>query len=68
MYFHGFASGELMMTLGFFLVGTTMFVWWRDIIREATLQGHHTKIVQDGLKYGMLLFITSEVCLFFSFF
>lgn len=38
------------------------------MIREATFQGHHTVIVKRGLKYGMLLFILSEVCLFFSFF
>jgi cytochrome c oxidase subunit 3 len=68
MWFHGYLWGEMLMTTGFLLVALTMYVWWRDIVREATLQGHHTKIVQDGLKYGMLLFITSEVCLFFSFF
>nr|BAJ08236.1 cytochrome C oxidase asubunit 3 [Acanthosaura armata] len=42
--------------------------WWRDIIREATLQGHHTKKVQKGLRYGMTLFITSEALFFFGFF
>lgn len=45
-----------------------MIVWWRDVIREATYQGHHTLVVQKGLKIGMLWFIISEVCFFISFF
>ena len=45
-----------------------MFVWFRDVVREGTFQGHHTKVVQKGLKMGMILFITSEVMFFFAFF
>lgn len=45
-----------------------MFVWWRDVIRESTLEGHHTKVVQLGLRYGFILFIVSEVMFFFAFF
>ena len=45
-----------------------MFVWWRDVIREAEFQGHHTPIVQIGLRYGMALFIASEVMFFVAFF
>jgi cytochrome c oxidase subunit 3 len=42
--------------------------WWRDVIREGTFQGAHTTYVAKGLRYGMLLFILSEVCFFFAFF
>nr|AER54587.1 cytochrome c oxidase subunit 3 [Lucernaria janetae] len=66
LYFHYSQSG--LMTLGLILILTTFVVWWRDIIREATFQGHHTAIVRQGLKYGMLLFIVSEICFFVSFF
>nr|AXS66045.1 cytochrome c oxidase subunit 3 [Tenebrionoidea sp. 19 KM-2017] len=45
-----------------------MFQWWRDIVRESTFQGHHTYIVTMGLRWGMILFITSEVFFFVSFF
>tara|TARA_A100001037_G_C14793441_1_gene475653 strand:- start:31 stop:660 length:630 start_codon:yes stop_codon:yes gene_type:complete len=45
-----------------------MFVWWRDIIRESTYQGHHTTTVQAGLKSGMVLFIVSEIMFFLAFF
>ena len=43
---------------GFVLVLATMFMWWRDIIREAEYQGHHTPIVhlledtRVGLREG----------------
>lgn len=42
--------------------------WWRDVSREGTYQGLHTLIVETGLRWGIVLFITSEVILFFSFF
>nr|AXS65545.1 cytochrome c oxidase subunit 3 [Tenebrionoidea sp. 18 KM-2017] len=45
-----------------------MIQWWRDIVREGTFQGHHTYIVTMGLRWGMILFITSEVFFFISFF
>ena len=42
--------------------------WWRDVTREATYLGDHTKSVVRGIKLGIVLFIISEVCFFFSFF
>nr|YP_010044093.1 cytochrome c oxidase subunit III [Notropis jemezanus]QPF22582.1 cytochrome c oxidase subunit III [Notropis jemezanus]QPF22595.1 cytochrome c oxidase subunit III [Notropis jemezanus] len=66
IWFH-FHSVTL-MTLGLVLLLLTMFQWWRDVIREGTFQGHHTPPVQKGLRYGMILFITSEVFFFLGFF
>ena len=66
MYFH-YSQGWVLI-LGLITIIFTMVVWWRDVIRESTFQGHHTFMVKQGLKYGMILFILSEVCLFFSFF
>nr|AFA33962.1 cytochrome c oxidase subunit III [Coccinella septempunctata]UXW88383.1 cytochrome c oxidase subunit III [Coccinella septempunctata] len=45
-----------------------MVQWWRDVIRESTFQGNHTYMVSMGLRWGMILFITSEVFFFISFF
>nr|ARH53810.1 cytochrome c oxidase subunit 3 [Dinoderus minutus] len=45
-----------------------MFQWWRDITRESTFQGHHTLKVTLGMRWGMILFIISEVFFFISFF
>lgn len=56
-----------------FFIGTTILSlvviqWWRDVSREATFQGHHTFVVTIGLRWGIILFITSEVFFFISFF
>jgi Heme/copper-type cytochrome/quinol oxidase, subunit 3 len=45
-----------------------IFLWWRDIQRERTFQGNHTKIVIISIKYGIILFIRSEILFFFRFF
>ncbi|WP_374443448.1 cytochrome c oxidase subunit 3 [Stella sp.] len=45
-----------------------MALWWRDVVREGEYQGHHTPVVQIGLRYGMALFIASEVMFFVAFF
>lgn len=68
LYMHSYAFGDFLLLSSFTLVLLVMIVWWRDVIREGTMQGHHTLIVQRGLRWGMLLFIVSEVCFFFAFF
>ena len=45
----------------------TMLVWWRDVAHEATV-GDHTPVVSIGLRYGMVLFIASEVMFFVAWF
>jgi len=47
---------------------TTAFIWWTNIIKETTNQGTHFNTITKGLKLGIILFITSEVLFFFSFF
>nr|ALN11495.1 cytochrome c oxidase subunit III [Pristimantis fenestratus] len=61
-------NSTLVLTTGLILMLLTMIQWWRDITREGTFQGHHTPSVQNGLRYGMILFITSEVFFFIGFF
>ncbi len=43
------------------------FMWWRDIIKEGQ-NGDHTPVVQLHLRYGMILFIASEVMFFVAWF
>jgi len=50
------------------LVGVMSFVWWCDIVEESTIGGHHTFVITNTLKFGFVLFILSEIMLFFSFF
>lgn len=68
MYMHNFIGGGNTALLGLILLALSGGCWFRDITREATFEGHHTIDVQKGLRLGMLLFITSEVMFFFSFF
>nr|YP_009136188.1 cytochrome c oxidase subunit III [Nephotettix cincticeps]AKC91094.1 cytochrome c oxidase subunit III [Nephotettix cincticeps] len=66
LWFH---SNEMwLMNMGTMIILLTMFQWWRDVIRESTFQGLHTKSVTYGMKLGMILFIISEVLFFSSFF
>nr|YP_010352896.1 cytochrome c oxidase subunit III [Pseudotibiozus cerasopus]UOF70236.1 cytochrome c oxidase subunit III [Pseudotibiozus cerasopus] len=53
---------------GVIILLLTMFQWWRDITRESTHQGLHTLKVIVGMKWGMILFIVSEILFFVSFF
>ncbi|MEE8248144.1 MAG: cytochrome c oxidase subunit 3 [Alphaproteobacteria bacterium] len=66
MFMHDITAWVLV--IGILLMLYTMFVWWRDVIREATFEGHHKPIVQLGLRYGMALFIASEVMFFVAWF
>ncbi len=45
----------------------TMFGWWQQVIRESRA-GDHTPVVSIGLRYGMILFIASEVMFFVAWF
>jgi cytochrome c oxidase subunit 3 len=45
----------------------SMFGWWADVIKESR-QGDHTPVVSIGLRYGMILFIASEIMFFAAFF
>jgi cytochrome c oxidase subunit 3 len=55
------------MAIGGAIVAYTMLGWWRDVIRESR-NGEHTPVVQIGLRYGMILFIASEILFFAAFF
>lgn len=61
-------AGSALFLIGGLGVLFTMFMWWRDVIREAEHEGHHNEIVQIGLRYGMVLFIASEVMFFVAWF
>lgn len=66
--FHGYVGGGTSMRRGRVRRRYTMYVWWRDIVREGTYEGQHTTLVQLGRRMGMILFIVSEVMFFRAFF
>nr|YP_009775677.1 cytochrome c oxidase subunit III [Dahlica ochrostigma]QJA15903.1 cytochrome c oxidase subunit III [Dahlica ochrostigma] len=65
-WFHLFNMNLLI--LGYIITLMSMHQWWRDICRESTFQGLHTFLVSKGLRWGMILFIVSEIMFFLSFF
>lgn len=73
LFMHDFKFGDFNpgiggIVLGFALVLACMFFWWRDVIFETVYEKVHNRITEIGLRYGMALFIASEVMFFVAFF
>ncbi len=67
MVMHSYPAAYFVFFAGLALVAITMFGWWGKVIQEAHA-GDHTPIVQLHLRYGMILFIASEVMFFVGWF
>ncbi|MEL7138364.1 MAG: cytochrome c oxidase subunit 3 [Pseudomonadota bacterium] len=65
LYFKG-ETGVIGL-LGFVGCCYVAYGWWRDVVVESRV-GDHTPVVQIGLRYGVLLFIISEVMFFSAWF
>ncbi len=63
-----FEFGLKGVVLGLAGVLAVMFFWWKDVIFEAVTEKAHTPVAKIGLRYGMTLFIASEVMFFVAFF
>jgi heme/copper-type cytochrome/quinol oxidase subunit 3 len=61
-----FSGVSRIMGLGMILF--VMYIWWRDITRESTFQGNHTRRVTGSHKIGILWFIVNEIFFFRAFF
>jgi cytochrome c oxidase subunit 3 len=60
-------QGPTVFYIGLASVTAVAFFWWRDVIKEVK-EGHHTPVVQLHHRYGMILFIASEVMFFVAWF
>jgi cytochrome c oxidase subunit 3 len=58
----------IMLVAGAALVAFTMVMWWRSVLKESATPGLHSAVVRLGLRYGMVLFIASEVMFFVGIF
>ena len=67
LYMHDMPNGWLVFGLGIAGLIATFFSWFSNIVREAQA-GDHTPVVQLHLRYGMILFIASEVMFFVGWF
>jgi len=63
----GLAAGPYMFGAGLIGVLYVMIAWWADVVHEAET-GDHTRVVQLSHRYGMILFISSEVMFFVAWF
>ena len=59
---------SLIFSIGGIALVLSSIFWWRDVVRESQSGSFHNKVVQIGLRYGMLLFIASEVMFFSAWF
>jgi cytochrome c oxidase subunit 3 len=64
----GVLEGPWVLIAGFGLLTYTFIGWWRDVVRESVVRGDHTPVVKLHLRYGMILFIASEVMFFVAWF
>ena len=67
MWMKEHSLGPWVFGLGLASVLASMFMWWNQVVREAH-RGDHTPVVQLHLRYGMILFIASEVLFFVGWF
>jgi cytochrome c oxidase subunit III len=65
---HSTSFAPLVFAVGAVGIVYTMIGWWRDVINEAEFKGDHTRVVQISHRYGMILFIASEVMFFVAWF
>ena len=64
----GLKMGWFLFGVGLIGIAYVMVVWWLDVINEAEYKGDHTRVVQISHRYGMILFIASEVMFFVAWF
>ena len=69
LFMHRESMGGWPIVLGLGIAGliATFFAWFSNIVQEAQA-GDHTPVVQLHLRYGMILFIASEVMFFVGWF
>lgn len=73
MFIHKVHLGPINVGLKGLIIGllgvlAVMFFWWKDVIFESVTEKVHNPITEIGLRYGMALFIASEVMFFVAFF
>ena len=67
LFMHDMAGHQLVLGAGVIGLAATFFSWFSNIVKEAHA-GDHTPVVQLHLRYGMILFIASEVMFFVGWF
>jgi cytochrome c oxidase subunit 3 len=66
-WMHEVSWGPWVFAIGTAAILYTFYIWWADVVHEANT-GDHTPVVQLHHRYGMILFIASEVMFFVAWF
>ncbi len=66
--FAAHTGNYLVLLLGLAITVGVAFMWWREVLKESRTPGMHSPVVRLGLRYGVMLFISSEVMFFVGFF
>lgn len=66
--FYGAENASLLLLISVVILVINACLWFTDIISEGTLNGDHTMSVVKMLTNGMVLFIITELMLFFAIF
>ncbi len=53
MFMHSFNGGEQLLRLGSIFLPYSMCLWWRDVLRESTFEGHHTQVDLDMVLFRL---------------
>ena len=67
LFMHDMPNHWLVLGLAIAGLIATFFAWFSNVVKEAQT-GDHTPVVQLHLRYGMILFIASEVMFFVGWF
>ncbi|GHM58647.1 MAG: putative cytochrome c oxidase subunit 3 [Candidatus Mesenet longicola] len=65
---HKWQFGKATLIVGLMLLATVLYFWWKDVIKEGTVDKAHTDPVRRGFKIGMAVLIISEIMFFVAFF
>ncbi len=65
LWFHDYTP--LIAVVGLLGVLYVMYGWWSEVVAESQA-GDHTPVVSIGLRYGVIMFIASEVAFFSAWF
>lgn len=61
-------SSKILLIVGLVSILFVILQWWRDVRVEGSFIGFHTKVVELGLRWRIVLFIISEIFFFVRFF
>lgn len=59
---------SILLVVNVILLSSCSFYWWNSYRGEFNLEGKSSNILENGVKIRIILFISSEIFFFFSFF